>query len=277
MRWILLLGLLIGCSSSSSTPPAARARVITDDLGRQVRVVGTPKRVLSLAPSATEWMFALGAQDQLVARTDQCDAPPAAAQKPSVGSLFPPDLERMHLTRPDLVLMIDGAQAVRSRFEADGVPVIVLQPASLTALDAGVMQLADVLGRRATADALAKTWRRAQQPAKGKRVIYLAGAQPPFAAGPKTFVADVIRRAGGEVIDLQLTGDWPQVPLEKLALARPDVIIAADTATAQQIRDGGPAWQAIKAKIIAPPDADWLARPGPRIDAGLQWLAGALR
>jgi iron complex transport system substrate-binding protein len=251
--------------------------VIKDDLGRTVRIVGTPQRVLSLAPSATEWMFALGAQDQLVARSDHCDAPAAAAQKPSVGSLFPPDLERMHLTRPDLVLMIDGAQAVRSRFEADGVPVLVLQPASLKALDAGVMQLADVLGRRPQAEALARKWQRTPKPSTGKKVIYLAGAKPAYAAGPKTFIADVIRHAGGEVIDLKLTGDWPQVPLEKLALARPDIIIASDKTVAEQMRTGGPAWQAMKAKIVAPPDPDWLARPGPRVDAGLQWLTSVLR
>lgn len=278
MRWLLLIWACLACSSPAPPPDAGPVgRTFTDDLGRKVLIEGTPQRVLSLAPSNTEWVFALGSGDRLVGRTNRCDHPPEAAKVPDLGSLFPPDLERLSLSRPDLVLMIDGAAKVRTHFERAGVPVVVLQPRTLAQLQAGAAMLGDILGVPAKGRALAATLQPAVPKAGGPSVIYLASAGPAYAAGPKTFIADMLRHAGARPIDLGLTGDWPQVPLEKLALAKPDVIIAADAKVAEAIRAGGAPWQAIGARIIHPPDPDWLARSGPRVAEGLRWLRTALK
>jgi iron complex transport system substrate-binding protein len=282
-RWgSTILGLLglasaWACSSDKAAAPATQSIVIKDDVGRTVAVPKTPKRVLSLAPSNTEWVFALGAGDRLVGRTSRCDYPTATSKVPDMGSLFPPDLERLALARPDLVLMIDGLQDVRTHFEDAGVPVLVLQPRTLAQMDDGVSRLAAVLGTSKEAGALLAAQDRTQRPAHKTTVIYLAGASPAYAAGPQTFIADIIRHAGGQVIDLKLQGDWPQVPLERLALARPDLIIASDAKVAAAIKAGGPAWQAMHARIVTPPDPDWFARPGPRVGKGLRWLASVLQ
>lgn len=268
---ILLAGL--ACTPKPKEAPI-EAVVVKDDLGRLIRIDKRPERVLSLAPSNTEWVFALGAGDRLVGRTSRCDHPAAAAKVPDMGSLFPPDLERLALTRPDLVLMIDGLADVRAHFEQAGVPVMVLQPRTLAQMDDGVRRLAKVLGTDA-----APVLARQDRPQKNskKTVIYLAGATPAYAAGPETFIADMIRHAGGQVLDLKLKGDWPKVPLERLALARPDLIIASDAKVAAAIKAGGPTWNATQAKVIAPPDPDWFARPGPRVGQGVTWLASALK
>ena len=274
-----ILVLLSGwaCTSEVSVTGPVQAAAVQDDLGRLVAVVSTPKRVLSLAPSNTEWVFALGAGDRLVGRTSRCNHPAAAAHVPDMGSLFPPDLERLALTRPDLVLMIDGLQDVRTHFEKAGVPVLVLQPRTLNQMDNGVRRLAELLGTTEQANVLLAQQARTQHPKRAQRVIYLAGASPAYAAGPKTFIADMIRRAGGEVIDLKLKGDWPQVPLERLALARPDLIIASDAKVAAAISTGGTTWAAMQARVVTPPNPDWFARPGPRVGTGLKWLASILK
>lgn len=277
--WLIVLWMTLGCSKS--TPPAADPdpppRLITDSLGRKVPIHGTPRRVLSLAPSNTEWVFALGLGDRLVGRTSACDHPADAAQVPSIGSLFPPDLERISLTRPDLVLMIDGAAKVRAHFERTGVPVLVLQPRTLAELQTHALLLGTALDEQARGKALAASLQPAVPPTGGPTAIYLASAEPAYAAGPRTFIADMLRHAGARPLDLKLPGDWPQVPLERLALAKPDVIIAADAKVAAAIRAGGAPWAAIGARVIHPPDADWLARAGPRVQQGMAWLRDALR
>lgn len=279
MRWLIILWACLACSRPDPPPPAAEAapRTVTDDLGRTVTIRGTPQRILSLAPSNTEWVFALGAGDRLVGRTSRCDHPPEAAKVPDLGSLFPPDLERLSLSRPDLVLMIDGAAEVRAHFEAAGVPVVVLQPRTLAQLQADAVLLGELLGLPEAGQALAARLQPTVPAPGGPSAIYLAGADPPYAAGPRTFIADLLRHAGARPLDLGLVGDWPKVPLEKLALARPTVIIASDAQTAAAIRAGGPPWAAIGAQVIHPPDPDWLARSGPRTDRGLRWLRDALR
>ena len=85
------------------TPIAALTLV--DMLGREVMLPATPRRIVSLVPSATELIFALGGEDRLVGRTDYCDYPPAAKSKPSVGGMITPSLETLVALRPDLVLV----------------------------------------------------------------------------------------------------------------------------------------------------------------------------
>ncbi|MEZ4464199.1 MAG: helical backbone metal receptor [bacterium] len=286
-RLLAILGFaaaVAACSTPAAPPP--EGRTLVDDLGRQVAVPAHPARVLSLAPSNTEWMFALGAADRLVGRTDACDAPPEAARVPSVGGLFPPDLERILVARPDLVLMIDGHADLRQTLEARGIPVLVLQPATVDAALADVRLLGRALGREAAADALVRQIQAelaAIPPAApARRVFYEVWHDPVTGAGPATFVGDLLRRAGGVNVLDAAAGPWPVVPLETLVRARPDVIIAGSSASAAAIlggeRPGLSATPAAQAgRVHAIPDPAWLARPGPRLGRGLAWLAETLR
>src|SRR5207249_59890 len=102
--------LVLACGPGPRPTSSTSTRTLTDDLGRTVRIPARPERVISLAPNLTEIIFALGADDRLVADTSYCDYPPEAAGKPHVGGTQQPDLERIVALKPDLVLVSTASQ-----------------------------------------------------------------------------------------------------------------------------------------------------------------------
>lgn len=279
----MLFLALFGCRADAPAPvPQAAATVVVDDLGRSVRVPQAPQRVVSLAPSNTELVFALGAEARLVGRTDACDFPAEAARVPSVGTLFPPDLERILIKRPDLVLMIDGLASLRTQLESRGVPVLVLQPRNAEGVLGDVRLLGQVLDLQPAAATLEARLRAelAAIPVAPERTVFQeVWPEPLTAVGPGTFAADLLQRAGGRNV-VEAEG-WPQVSLETVVRAAPAVIIAASEASAAAIRggqrpglSGTPAAQAGRVYVV--PNAAWLERPGPRMVLGLRWLADVL-
>ncbi len=280
-----LLGL--ACRDAPAPATAAATRDVVDDLGRRVTVPARAERVLSLAPSTTEFVFALGAGDRLVGRSDACDFPPAAAAVPSVGTLFPPSYERILATRPDLVLMIDGNADVRRRLTAHGLPVVVVQPKTLDGILDATGRLGRLLGREAAAEALVRalTARRdalvARVPAGRPRVLYEVWPDPLTSAGPATFLGDLLRVAGGRNVVPAEAGDWPRLSMERVVAADPEVVLTARADSRAAILAGDRAgWAAVTAartgRVVAVPDPDLLVRAGPRAFDGLAWLASVL-
>lgn len=285
---IVLLGavwgaLLGGCSRRDAPPPSTAAISITDDVGRAVRLAGPARRVVSLAPSHTELVFALGAGDRLVGRTPACDFPPAAAAVPPVGNLFPPAYERIVGATPDLVLMTDGSVDVRHRLEKQGLVVAVVHPRTLADVAGAMRTIGALLGVEAAPvaarfeAALAEASRPGGADAPG--VFYEIGFDPLYGAGREGFVGDLIRRAGGQS---PLPGEWPALSTEQLVAADPALIVVGSAARAEAIRARAPAgWSAIAAvkagRVVAVPDPDLFVRPGPRVVEGLRWLAAELR
>jgi iron complex transport system substrate-binding protein len=277
--------LILACTGPKAPAPGAQLRV-SDDLGRTVALPGPARRVLSLAPSNTELVFALGAGDRLVGRTDACDFPAGAAAIPSVGSLFPPDHERILATAPTLVLMIEGNVPLRTWLESHGLPVLVLQPRTLEGIYVSTERLGRALGAVPDATALVRTWRaraariRARIPAgPAPTVFYEVWPDPLSSAGPGTYVGDLIRLAGGaNVIDAAL-GDWPRLPTERLVLADPQVVLTPhrDTPARAHERPGWAGLRAVRAgRVHLLSEPALLARPGPRALDGLAWLVDTL-
>lgn len=277
----LLFALALGCSERSVDAPARAAIEVIDDAGRTVRLRAAPPRVLSLAPSHTELVFALGAGDRLVGRTPACDFPPAAAAVPPVGDLFPPDYERIVGAAPDLVLMLDGQVDVRRRLEGQGLTVAVVQPRTLPDVARAMRTMGRLLGidGEPSAARFEAALAAASRPvaADAPRVFYEVGSQPLFGAGPGGFVGDLIRRAGARNA---LSGDaqWPRVSTEQLIAGAPDLIVVGNAARRDALKqDPPPAWRALPAvksgRVVAVPDADVFVRPGPRVLDGLRWLA----
>lgn len=288
----LLLALFAAACTERAQPPAPapaepaapEAIEIVDDAGRTVRLPRPAQRVVSLAPSHTEIVFALGAGDRLVGRTPACDFPAEAAKVPPVGNLFPPDYERIIGAAPDLVLMAGGQVDVRRRLEGQGLVVAVIQPRTLPAVADAMRTVGRLIG--ADGEAAAARFEKALAAASrapgadAPRVFFEVGADPLFGAGPKSFVSDLIARAGGRNA---LGGDaeWPQLTTEQLIAAAPDVIVVGNPARRDAVRADPPAgWQALPAvaagRVIAVPDPDLVHRPGPRVLDGLRWLSGAL-
>jgi iron complex transport system substrate-binding protein len=135
---------VIGLVLTLSGPGAAAGLSYVDMLGREVVLATPPARIVSLVPSVTELVFALGAEDRLVGVTDYCDFPPAARRKPRVGGMLAPSLETIVALRPDVVVATDSGnrQEISDQLRRLGIPVYLVHANRLTE----VMEVASRLG-----------------------------------------------------------------------------------------------------------------------------------
>ncbi len=248
-----------------------------------------PERIVSLAPSITELVFALGAGERLVGVSAQCDMPPAARALPKVGNYGAPNIELVLAARPDLVIApAEGALlAPLGRLEALGVAVQTLEIDSLEALYVACERLGRRLGRAAQGRALARRLRaRAERIAAALRgaarpsVLVVLDHQPIVAAGPQTFIDALIRAAGGRNALAHAPLRWPQLGEEALLQLDPDLIV--DLSMQEDERN-----QAVRARLwarlrglsavaaerVRSADPDLFVRPGPRLIDGLELLA----
>jgi iron complex transport system substrate-binding protein len=246
-----------------------------------------PRRVVALAPSAAEILFALGAAPRVVGVPDLADDLPEAAGKTRVGG-FAPDLERVVSLAPDLVVVSkDGTdRAAYEKLEALGLTVVVTKGATLAGVLEDVVRVGHALGEdgRARALVLTLTKRIAAAEALGRahpraRALALIWPDPPVAAGAATFVGDVVRRAGFTNVVPESAGDWPRVSFETLAAWNPDLVIRPETsenAEAFARAFGDARWRLVKAvgagRVVVLPGS-LLERPGPRLVEALERLA----
>jgi len=266
---LVSLGLALLASPAPTRPPAP------------------PRRVVALAPSAAEILFALGAAPRVVGVPDFADDLPEAAGKARVGG-FAPDLERVVSLAPDLVVVSkDGTdRAAYEKLEALGLTVVVTSGATLAGVLEDVARVGHALGEdeRARALVLALTKRIAAAEALGRarpraRALALIWPDPPVAAGAGTFVGDVVRRAGFTNVVPESAGDWPRVSFETLAAWNPDLVIRPETpenAKAFTRAFGDARWRLVKAvsagRVVVLPGS-LLERPGPRLVEALERLA----
>ena len=246
-----------------------------------------PRRVVALAPSAAEILFALGAAPRVVGVSDFTDDLPEAAGKERVGG-FTPDLERVVALAPDLVVVSkDGTdRAAYEKLEALGLTIVVTSGTSLAGVLDDVARVGHALGEddRAWSLVLALTKRIAAAEALGRshsgtRALALIWPDPPVAAGEESFVGDVVKRAGFTNVVPESAGEWPRVSFETLAAWNPDLVIRPDTpenaeAFARAFTDTR--WRLVKAvgarRIVVLP-GNLLERPGPRLVEALERLA----
>jgi iron complex transport system substrate-binding protein len=246
-----------------------------------------PRRVVALAPSAAEILFALGAAPRVVGVPDFVDDLPEAAGKKRLGG-FAPDLERVVSLAPDLVVVSrDGTdRAAFEKLEALGLRVVVTNGTTLDGVLLDVERVGRALGEDARARALVDglTRRIAAAEAVGRarpraRALVLIWPDPPVAAGAGTFVGDVVRRAGFENVVPPSAGDWPRVSFEALAAWNPDLVIrpeTAENAEAFHRAFSDARWRLVPAvaegHVVTLPGG-LLERPGPRLVEALERLA----
>ena len=302
---IVILALLVGCDddkrpsaqqttieSTQEATDLPKAQTVSttvevvDDAGRKVIFEKIPKRILSLAPANTELVFAVGAGEQLVGRTSNCDYPEEVEKIPSVGSLFPPDYEKIVGVRPDLILMTGGSEEIRTRLEDRGLTVLVVEPKDVASVADALRRLGRVVGRLESGNMAAKAFENALAAESVKadenpiRVFYEVWPSPITAAGPRSFVGDLIRVAGGHNV-VTVDEAWPRPAVEKILAADPEIIIVARPADKEALlarkRSGWHAVTAVKrGHVYSPPNASLLVRPGPRLIEGLRWLKARL-
>jgi iron complex transport system substrate-binding protein len=271
-------------------PPAGFARTVKDQTGRMVNVPENPHRLVSLAPNITEIVYALGLGDELVGDTDNCDFPPQATSKPHVGTMVNPSLERIVALKPDLAL---GTPEANRRETADqlerlGVPVYGVTANTLAGTLASIEDLGKVLGRATEASRLVAQMQarvnRIENRIKGQpepRVLFVVWYRPLITIGPGTFIADVIRAAGGNPIGENLKGEWPRLTLEELLPLDPDAILFPKTESfspsLQEFRSL-PGWKDLRAVKDGRMYfvSETIERSGPRLVDALEELANLL-
>lgn len=306
-KWLVLFGLvlLIASCAPKATPtptpvpptatpiptPTPKVITLTDDAGRTVEITRTPQRIISLAPSNTEILFALGLGNKIVGVTDFCDYPEEAKAIEKVGGLEP-NMEKIVALKPDLVLAIGGSPAqVEKALEIEklGLTVLVLEPADIEGIIANIELVGKATGAEKEASELvAEMHKRLNnimaktKAAKSKPKVFfeLDATDPskPYTPGPGSFIDALITLAGGSNIGASAKMQWAQLSTEEIIAQDPEVIVLGDAnygVTAEMVK-ARPGWSvitAVKNGAIYPIDDVLVSRPGPRIMDGLEALA----
>lgn len=226
-RLLPLLLLLSSCTWA--------VRMERDEAGRTVAVPDHVHRAISLAPSLTNMVYALGAQDSLVGITTYTEYPPEAARKkPSVGNLINPSLERIVALKPDLVLALpdfNGAESIAG-LERLGIPVFLFNTADIPNIYRSVESVGRLLDHEREATALVASLRareakvRAQAQGKARpSVVLVLSIDPLITAGRNAFITQMITAAGARSVTDDINQDWLQMNVETILARKPDYIL----------------------------------------------------
>lgn len=291
---IILLATLV-LTACSSLSPASGNLTFTDGLGREVKLTRPAQRVVSMAPSNTEILFAIGAGNQVVGRDTLSDFPEEAKKLPDIGSTFDAlNTEQIVSLKPDLVLAaeINTPEQVK-QLEDLGLTVYYLKnPLTLEEMYGNLDIVAQLTGHQKEAATLVDSLKKRVAAVDAKiapissrfSVFYeLDATDPakPYTAGKGTFITQLIERAGGHNIAADLDG-YPQLSLEQVVAADPAFIILGDAryGVSPETIAQRPGWENLSAvkngKVLAFND-DLVSRPGPRLVDALEELAKLLR
>lgn len=277
--------------SSAAAGARPRFREVTDETGRTIRIPLSVQRVVSLAPSLTETLYALGLQDILVGDTDFCDYPEDAKKKHKVGGAKNPNLEEVAALHPDLVLVTKGLNRLETvnALEQMGIPAYATNPNTVEEVVSSTKRLAEVLGAPEAGGKLAADLetrlaelKKRLAGVEPKRVLFVVWTEPLISTGQHTFVADALRHAGAASI-VESRQDWPQVSLEEVVHLQPEYLVFASShseAVAQNVdtlakRPGWEMLEAVKKQKFAV-ISDAVNRPAPRIVSAIEDLARQL-
>ena len=294
---LLITATLFGCSTAAEPVAEAPSTMISlvDGLGREVTLESPAARIVSLSPSNTELLYAVGAGDQVVGRDTFSDYPEEAIDLPDIGGGYSDyNLEEIVNLEPDLVLAaeINTAELVQS-IEDLGITVFyVSNPLTFDDLYTNIENVGILTGNSETAaTVIADAQERVEAVVSAvaetdtvPTVYYeLDATDPtkPYTAGPDTYYSTLISMAGGSNIGDALSSSWAQISLEELVIQDPNIILLGDALYGITVESVGEreGWDTLTAVIegkVLPFDDNLLARPGPRLVDGLEALAQAI-
>jgi iron complex transport system substrate-binding protein len=268
----------------------AEPLTLTDDLGRSVRFLKPPERIVSLAPGLTEILFALGLGDRVVGVTDYCNYPPEALSKTRVGGLNA-NIESILALRADLVVGVAGLyqEDNLTRFERFQIPYFAVDPSSLEKIFGTILVFGRIAGAKETAVEKVRQLRerlnrirQAVEPFPPVRLLYVVDKEPLISVGKRSYLADLIHEAGGINIAGGLDKAYPMLSMEYVIQQDPQVIVLAmdaDRSLSDQEKRDWSRWSSLSAVRdgkIYKVDRDLLNRPGPRVMDGLEELVRLL-
>jgi iron complex transport system substrate-binding protein len=266
-----------GGAAGVSVDGAAERPVLeaVDERGRVVRLAREPGRIVSLLPSHTETLFALGVGDRIVGRDAASDRPAAVLARPSVGGVAGLSVEAVLALAPDVVLASENAEQAAA-LEAVGLAVWAGSSKTYDEVFATLGAFGRLTGRAVEAAALAARLRgevdevAARVAGRPKVRVYYEIDPTPYSVGPRSFVGVLLAKAGGETVAPGSLGDYPRLAPEEVFARDPDVILGVtlDEARAR------PGWGRLGA--LEGDERAAVVRPGPRVAEGVRALARRL-
>ena len=281
--------VLLATSFNFSTIAVSYPLTLTDHLGRMVTILDAPDRIVSLMPSATETICALGACDRLVGRDTFSNYPPEVLALPDVGSPFSADLEAIVALEPDLVLA-DQFSGIVAALDVLGVTVFGGVPQTIDGVFSSFLIIGEIVDRQTEAalliDLINGEIKELERLVAGRVAprIYFELDPTPYSVGPNSFIGVLIGRAGGANIVTEAMGNFPQLDPEFVVASDPEVIVLGDAPIGETLRTirGRPGWSkltAIRSRRVAELsqlEVDVMNRPGPRIGEAVRLLAQLL-
>ena len=271
----------------AAAPPAFAEVRAQDDTGADVVLAAPARRIVSLAPHATELLFAAGAGASVVGVVRGSDHPAAARSLRVVGDAHALDLERILALEPDLVVTWPWTTPGQvAKLRTRGIAVFTSDPKTIDGIASSLERLGVLAGTGEAAQAAARTFRakidavRASRNGERPRVFYEIWHEPLFTVGGHHLISQAIAACGGENVFATLDVPAPQVSVEAVIAARPQVIVAGtDGAVRPAWLDAWKRWPGIPAvrdgrvRVV---DANLLHRNGPRFADGVAQLCAAL-
>ena len=275
LRLLVCLLLLLGAAL-----PRAQAMELTDDRGVRLELSAPPRRIVSLLPSLSETVCALQACERLVGVDRYSNHPAALRQLPSLGGGLDPSIEGIVALKPDLVLMASSGRGIQ-RLEALGLKVLALEPKNI----ADMRRVTELLGRLLGAGSAPQLMQSIDQsiaaaaaslPPKARQArVYFEASRGPYAAGPRSFIGEMLQRLGLRNIIADELGPFPLISPEYVVRSDPDWLMLTELGPDELAQR--PGWRAMRAMragqvcIFTPEQGDMLVRPGPRM-AEAAWL-----
>lgn len=304
--WIILIvsmtlaaTLLSGCTpkdnakeivqESPSQDPETAGISILDDFGNEIKLEAPAQRIISLAPSNTEILFAVGAGDKVIGVTTFDDYPEEVLQIEKIGDFNGMNLERIIELEPDLVINYgEGITEETQRLVEAGIQIAGFEPESIEEIVETIKRVGILTGKVAESETLAGEMLKKEaeligmvQGLKKKTVFYEIWHEPLMAAGPGSFVDQLIQLAGGINVAGDAESEYPQFDLEQLIERNPQVYLTANdlpekTVESIKSRPGYENIEAIKSDQIYLLNGNIMSRPGPRIIEALELLIKAI-
>lgn len=256
---------------------------ITDFFDREVTIEKEPERIVSLAPSTTELLYALGVGDRVVGVTDYDNYPPEVEDVPKVGGYKGANVEAITAQKPDLVLASNhSGKEEMEAIENMGIPVVVLDAIDIDGIYESIRLLGQITGSEEKGEEIINEMEteinKVKEKVEGlptKDVFYLVMLDGNYSAGKGTFIDELITIAGGRnIVDIE---GWPQYSAEELVKQNPDVIITASyAANIEDIKnaEGFKETDAVKNEnIFVVSDDNIISRASNRIVLGLKEIA----
>jgi iron complex transport system substrate-binding protein len=300
-RRSIILGLVLyatlacawrtSAAESAASAPQGSFRTVSDETGRTVRIPTPVRRVVSLAPSVTESIYALGLENLLVGDTDYCDYPEAATKLHKVGGATNPSLEEIAHLKPDVVLVIKSLNRLETvqQLERLGIATYSADPHNLDEIRSSVRRLADILGNPSAGEELDAALLQREKVLQLKlrnvppaRTLFVVWTDPLISVGKHTFIADALAHAGATSV-VESSQDWPHISLEEMVRLQPQFLVFANSHSEQVARDVDalakrPGWDLLDAvknrKYVVISEA--INRPAPRLFSAVEDLAHQL-